>query len=416
MDYRLFVGSLLLLGASLVAQNPPAATPPATKGEASQDPDKTQVTPRQQLDQLTAERERLEREIRYVQDRAKNAKSILAEKLAGPTATWRSIDAGSSAPKVVTPSAPKQRAARIGSKEELAAHGVDVMLLVNGRPVEQSWFESLRSYLDEAPGSATPEMRAQRAMFDLIRNEAVASAFEPHQADDVLGELLKELDGGLSWGDAAKKYGVVHGSAPDGKFELTRNSVFGSIFENAAFHAKEGVRARPFRNANGLVVMQVDKIEKGAKPELDKVLGTAIQIPYEGGAELLQKAQLAITTGQVDLVVRDETVLKMLPPMFQRPQTPPGLVPVTTDQAQPAAGGRPVSINPAQRNELIQKLESLQAQMQKLQGEATEEAKQQLEVLNKQYAAVKAQLRSAAPVAAPESQKPAEAKEEPKPR
>lgn len=408
MDHRFFLGTFLTFGASLAAQLPgtiPSVVPPpagkadAPKAETAQDPDKTVVTPKQQLEQLSAERQRLEREITYVRGRAKNAKSILAEKLAEHQTTWRSIDAGTSAPKFTAPAAPKMRAARVATKEEIEGHGTNTMMLVNGRNVEQGSFDALMHYLAEAPGSTTEEQRAQRAMFELIRNEAVASSFEDHDGDEQMAAALREMDEGKTWAETAKKYGIVNGCDPEGRFEATHNSVFGTIFEQAAFRAQPGQRLRPFQNAAGIVLMQVEKIEKGATPDLDKVIGNAVQIPYSGGPEALQKALVAVTTGQVDILVRDEEVLKMLPPMFQ--QKAPAVTPVSPDGAPVApapVGVIPATLTPVQRDEMIKKLEGLQAEMTKLQGDTSDAAKQKLKELQTQYAETKAQLRGVPPV------------------
>src|SRR6185503_6547945 len=72
------LGSLLLLGVPTGAQQPPAPAPlPAPAQTPPQDPDKPKPTPEQELAELAKEKARLEREIKYVQDRAKNTKHML---------------------------------------------------------------------------------------------------------------------------------------------------------------------------------------------------------------------------------------------------------------------------------------------------------------------------------------------------
>ena len=47
--------------------------------------------------------------------------------------------------------------------------------------------------------------------------------------------------------------------------------------EQIAFSLPAGQRSRPFRSAQGYVVLQCESVEKGTSPELDKVIAHALQ-------------------------------------------------------------------------------------------------------------------------------------------
>src|SRR5687768_5584385 len=105
MVSRLILGSLLMLGAA-AAQSPtpltPPVAPPVPTGQTppAQDPDKPKPTPAEELAELMKEKARLEREIQYVKERAKNSRAMLASKLSSPEQSYRSIDAGITKPPV----------------------------------------------------------------------------------------------------------------------------------------------------------------------------------------------------------------------------------------------------------------------------------------------------------------------------
>lgn len=381
MDLRLVTAAVLLLGTSAFAQLPiPGASP--KPAPAAQDPDKPQPSPEQVLQELKAERDRLAREIAYVKDRARNAKSLLSDKLANKAPTWKAIDAGTNAPALqpmAMPAAP--RLARVATKEELGNHANDTLLIVNGRAIPQRAFDEIMQYLAQSPASGDESLRAQRALFDLIRIEAIASSFEDNEAAERVGGILGQLDGGKTMAEMAKAIGTVPGSSPEGTIEVTRNSVFGPRFEQIAFAAEPGQRVRPFRNANGLVILKVDRFVKGETPDQDKVVGTAIQVPYSPDPQALQKSHLAVNTGQVDILARDQQAFDMLPEMFRRPTGGVAPAPLPTQHVDTTA--------------IMKQLEQLGADMAALQNKTDDESKAKLQVLQQQYGELKRQLRSA---------------------
>lgn len=373
MPLRITLVSVLLLGSSAFAQ------------EQKQDPDKPQPTPVDVARDLTAERDRLLREINYVKDRAKNGKSTLAARLASPAQNFRSIDAGKMvqiAPPV--PTAPlRPRAARIATPDEMGNHAADTMLVVNGRAIATADYEGLVQFMAGSPAAGDEKARSQRALYELIQNEAIASAFEENEAAEKVGDLFGQLDAGKPIAELAKAIGVVPGATPEGRVDVTRNSQFGPRFEQAAFTTAAGKRARAFRNQNGLVILQVDSVEKGASPELDKVIGTAVQIPYSTDAATLMKAQQAVNTGQMDILVRDQKTLDMLPEIFR-----PMAVPAATTPLAPA-------MSPAEVAKLTEQLQQLQTTMEALRGKTDAESVRQLQALEQQYTQLKTMLRAA---------------------
>lgn len=394
MELRLVTVSLLLLGTTAIAQTPPAPTPiqPAVPGQPlapnatqnpSQDPDKKQQSPEQILKDLAAEKERLAREISYVQDHAKNQKAMLAQKLAPKAQNWKAIDAGVSAPAFQPAQPMTPRFARLATAEEMASRSNDTLLLVNGRAVTQGMFDELSHYLAGNPAAGDETRRQQLAMFELIKIEGIAAAFEDNETAERVSDLLNQLAGGKSINELAKAVSVVRGSNPEGKLDVTRNSMFGPRLEQVAFATAEGQRARPFRHTEGVVILQVDKIEKGASPEQDKVHASAILVPYSPDAAAVTKAQTAVNTGQIDVLVRDERTMAMLPSMFKQPTTPP--MPM---------------LAPGQGQRLQEELQQLGRDMAELQKQDTPEAQQKLKMLNQRQAELMAQLRAADGVAA----------------
>ncbi len=386
MDVRLIAASLLFAVAAFAqepqGQPPQPAPAPAPAPEAKpQDPDRPQPTPAQVAEELTKERDRLAREIAYAKDRAKNAKAMLAAQLKPHDRSFRAIDAGVMAAPVPPPIAQQlqPRNARLGSPDEFNDQPADTILLVNGRPVSRGAYDQL---MEVGKASGTPGEQTHRAasvLFELIQIEGVASAFQDNEAIERIGEIEAQLDAGKAIGELAKDVGVVPGSGPDGRFDTTRNSMFGARFAQAAFATEAGKRARPFRNAHGLVVLHVEKVTKGATPELDSVSGTAIQVPYTSDPGALQKAQQAVSMAQIDIVVRDKEIFEALPQMFRR-DSAPMMMPAPVQ-------GRDVS-------QLQAELVRLNAEMEQLRGKEDDASKAQRQVLEQQYAATKRQLRA----------------------
>ncbi len=344
MDVRLVLASLLLLSITATAQEkqkpvapdaqkPAAAAAPAgaaTPGAATpgvQDPDKPAPKATDVIGELTREKERLQTEITYAKTRAKNANSMLASKLGQRGQTFKAIDAGTAAtaPAPVT----ELRRARVMTAQELEAQPKDVLLTVNGRPIRQGQFDELMTYLKSSPTSGDDSQRAQRVLFDLVRTESVVAALPENPAIGQVGDVMGQLESGKAIADLAKSVGTVQGAQPDGSVDVTRNSVLGTKVEQVAFSLQAGQRSRAFHTPQGIAVIQVDSLEKGASPELDKVKAHIVQVPWQADPTVIQKAQAAAATGQLDLLVRDQQVLDMMPQMWK---------PVAAPQAAFGAG------------------------------------------------------------------------------
>ncbi len=322
--------TVLLLTAGLAtAQIPtnPLVPPIGQPVPAAQDPDKAKPkSPEQEAADLAAEKERLLREIRYVQDRGKNQKRLLADKLTGKPQSFRSIDAGSNraAPAPVPTAAPdtKPRLARIATPEEMANHPTGTMLAANGRAISQRAFDDLMQWLADSPGQPDEKMRAQRALYELIRTEVFASHFPDSDVAERMADVEAQVAAGKSMTELAKSVGTISGAAPGGAVNITRNSAFGARLEIAAFSTEVGKRAQPFRHLNGLVLLQIDSAEKGTPPAPDRRTGTVVLVPYTTELGAIQNVHAAMNTGQVDILVRDQAVLDMLPTFFTRHVTP----------------------------------------------------------------------------------------------
>ncbi len=98
--------------------------------------------------------------------------------------------------------------------------------------------------------------------------------------------------------------------------EALRAGVAGTRFEQVAFTTPAGAQSRPFAHHTGFVVLQVDALTKGATPELDKVKATVLCVPY-ADPEAIVKIENQLANAQIEIVVRDKDVMRMLPPGFQ---------------------------------------------------------------------------------------------------
>jgi hypothetical protein len=366
MELRLLTASLLFLGSTLVAQ--------------TQDPDKPQNSPQAQLEELAREKERLQKEVGYAKERAANQKKLLAEKMMRGKPQYKAIDAGANLPpapsvKAGTPVMP--RMARVAGADELANFAEGTVMVVNGRPVPTRELDALTAFLAKTPSGGDDTMRAQRAAFDLIRIEATASTFDEAQAEceDQIGQIAQALDQGKPIAEFVKANGSVRGADAEGKVSVTPYSPFGPRFEQVAFSTEIGKRSRPFRTPEGIALLVVDGELKGERPELDRRNCTVVQVAYSKDAEAMTKAQTLINQGQIDILVRDEQAMAMVPAMF-KPQVAPVVAPT------------PVVDVEATKKQMAE----LSDQMAPLQGKTDEASIGKLRRLKAQYAELKASL------------------------
>ncbi len=390
MAIRLVAGSLLFLAFPVLAQ------------QQQQDPDKPQATPEQQMRELKADKERLQREIQYAKERVGNSKVLLRDKLAGHNQKFRSIDAGTNAPPAPAMPAPQQLVkATVASGDLLADFPNDTIALVNRRPVTQGGLDRLTGYLRSCPNSGTEQQQGERAMYELIRIEAVMAAFEENAAAERAATAAAALHDGRAFAELVKEYGTCQGAAADGKVEVMHNSVFGPMVEMWAFSTKEGTNSPPFRTANGIMIFRAEKLEKGASPELDKMVGYAIQVPYAPEEDTVQKALLAVNMGQVQIIVKEAKNLQLLPPMFR----PDPVAPAAQMDISPASVLENAALLERSLNEIGEMIKKLGAST----DAAAVEQRKQLEL---QYAEVKTRLKAAqsgTPAAAPAPVTPAAA-------
>jgi|688.fasta_scaffold337703_1 hypothetical protein len=373
MQLRFVAAAFLLLGTPLAAQ--------------AQDPDKPQNSPQAQLEELQRERERLQKEIGYARERAAKKQQLLKDKLSRSQPTYRAIDAGASVPPApVMPAVQPPRQARVGTAEEFANQPEGTAMVVNGRPVPQRAIDELVAYLGSVPGAGDAAMQMQRALFELIRVEATAATFNETQAEteDRVGQVLGDLDAGKAAAELAKAVGTLRGADAEGTVEVTRNSMFGPLLERAAFGGTAGKRTGPIRTGDGIAVLVLRELVKGERPELDRAVGTAIQVPYTQDPTALGKAQMAVNTGQIDLIVRDDALRQQLPAMF-------------LPQAAPAVSQTVIDTTAVEKQ-----MAELSAIIAQLQGKDDDDSKRKLREVERMYAELKASLsRGAATVEKP---------------
>ncbi|MCR9248610.1 MAG: peptidylprolyl isomerase [bacterium] len=324
MDLRLppaaLLSAALLFASTALAQSEtPAAKPPAVAEESQasqgQDPEKQDPSSGDVITQLREKKAQLQREIEYARERAKNANKMLANKLARQPQSIKSIDAGTKTPP--RPKAAPVQKARTFTPGELQSHGADTMMLVDGIAVKQAEFEGLMNYMRSLANTGTDAMRSQRILFELIRTYAVAAAFPDSNAKQRATSVADQMKNGADVFELVESNSAVLGAQPDGTITVTRNSFLGTSLEKAAFELKEGETSAPFRNVFGFCVLQATKIEKGAKPELDRIIAKGVQVRYVDDQNRLNMAQGNASRGQVEVVARDDKVLEMLPAMYR---------------------------------------------------------------------------------------------------
>tara|TARA_R110002072_G_scaffold4174_9_gene29623 strand:- start:1944 stop:3146 length:1203 start_codon:yes stop_codon:yes gene_type:complete len=322
MFLRLAMAAPLALAAALPAQlTPTTPVKPTTPVAPTQEVPTQEPTPAERLEILKKEKERLHLEIKFATERVQQAKSLLSTKLQRGKPVFKSIDAGKPASAVpIAPPRVQRKYARIGNAEEMNFGGNTMMIMVNDRAISQASYDGVMDYLRESGNTGTEELRAQRVLFDLIRVEAVASQFLENEGEIKLSENLALLeDGTKSMAAAAAEFGSVAGAKEDGAVQVTRNSILGPYFEYVAFSTPVGKMSRPFRTTNGYALIKVDSVEKGAQTGLDKVLCHVVQFAYSPDQKVMQQAQFKVNSGQVDIRVRDQAVLDLLPALFKPP-------------------------------------------------------------------------------------------------
>jgi parvulin-like peptidyl-prolyl isomerase len=360
MAPRLFLG-LAVIGLSCIvlaqvpATNPPAIPPAIPTAPTKQDPDRAQKTTAEQITDLTRDKERLEKEIAFVRDRAVKSSSLLREKFATRTITARGIDAGSSAISMpVSASQPTIKRARLMSDEEVKANA-NALFIVDGRAVSQAQIDALITYLQSFPSSGDTETRNQRASMELIRIESMLAAVPDHaeEAHRQIEAALKKLNEGMAFGDAAKTFSSGPGLMEDGKVTVARFSPFGIAVEAAVFGGKKGAIVGPIRSVNGFVIIQINNLVKGETPDADQAEVSIIQIPFHPEPNEMQQISDRASIGKVDVIARDKAALELLP-AFLRPAPTvmplPGkkMIPVASPDDAPVkakdeAGGKPLA-------------------------------------------------------------------------
>lgn len=318
----------------------PVPAAPATQPGDAQDPEKAipkpiEETPEQRIQKLEAEQQKLLQEIKYVQDRASKGAmaAMVQDKLEHRALDLKGIDAGASKASIpVTPTsvvnAPVRQVqhARLMSDEEKAKAGEDVVFLVAGEPIHQADIDQLVAYQASFTSSGDDVSRKSRAVMELLRTAATAGAFPDRSAEveKRMQALHDKIDSQQKFEDAAKESKQGPNAAKGGDLGLImRNNWLGLQVERVAFSHGEGLTP-VIRTPTGFAMLWLGAVEKGATPDLDKVPARIVTAGYIDDQGELNVAASKVMTGQVQIIVRDEDAMQMLPPMFRaQPQLPP---------------------------------------------------------------------------------------------
>jgi hypothetical protein len=395
MYVRTAVVAPLMLAAVLNAQETPEIQGP---------------TPAQQLEQLKLEKQRLQKEIGYAKERVDNASSLLSKKLQRSAPEFKSIDAGK--PKGMLSVQPRKRVerkvARIGTAEEMKIGGGEALVVVNRRGISQAAYDDVSNYLKSYNPQANEDLTAQRVLYDLIRIEGVAGEFVENPGKVQLAEAYDKLrKGEMSFEDAAQKYGTVQGAGKDGQMNVTRNSVQGPFFEFLAFSTEVGKVSRPFLSPRGYVVLKPEQLIKGQQPSLDKVACKVVLFKFAEDDKVMLDAQYKVTSGQADVLVRDESILKKLPALYRPQEARPSPLKMMADQVRNLQGA--LDQLEAKGEGDTQQAQAIRGQIQALQKRIDEIAAEKAdETDDKQDADQKPDVIKGAPKikAAPQPKKP----------
>jgi PPIC-type PPIASE domain len=337
MAFRIALAPALALASFLPAvpaqQTPPGKPAPAKQEPQPQVPGKPAAaaptpaqdpappkTPADKIGELQRELARLKQEIQYAREQVANSKSDLNQKLANRTLEVRAIDAGlgNVAPAFQpTPSTPQS--ARVMTGDESTGLPEEVMMVAEGSYVTWSEYQTLVDYLSTIPAAGDASARDQRATLELVRIHAVLGAF-PESSDEAKEHIhaaQEELANGQDFHEVLNRYGTGPNMVQDGRVQITHFCPYGLFVEQAAFATEPGKISAPIQGLTGFVLLAVDKVTKGEKPDADVVDARMIVVPYNSDPTDLDKVRLRAATGQVEVKVRSDAVMDKLPPMLR---------------------------------------------------------------------------------------------------
>jgi parvulin-like peptidyl-prolyl isomerase len=322
----------------------PAVAPPGATAKP-QDPEQRDpkvLTPEERIAQLEREKARLEQEIAFVKERSGKGKmaQMLKEKLAGAAPSLQSIDAGKSPVAATTtnpgaPPAANTKRARLMTAEELGKADAGVVMTVANMPVRKDTIDQLIAYLGSYGPAGNEEQRQLTAVYTVLQTEVAHAAFADSAATAKIEELQAELKKGGDFAELAKKNSQGPNADKGGDVDVTRRSHHGVWIEYFAFTTAPGSVSPVFRSPQGLNLLRVDKLEKGETTDKDIVKAKLITIAYDGDQTKVRQVQQQLSTGQVEITVRDDATMKILPPMFRPLGTQPP-VKLPADNKPPA--------------------------------------------------------------------------------
>ncbi|GAB4141454.1 MAG: hypothetical protein Fur0037_08310 [Planctomycetota bacterium] len=303
-------------------------------GAGPQDPEKAtpkpiEETPEQRIQRLEEELRKLQSELAFVRERAASGTmaEMIRRKLAQRTLSLKSIDAGASKAAVpnrsLPPRQPAVKRARIATPDDALAEGV--ALTVAGQPIRQDEIDKFVDYLGSFSGTGDDSLRKSRAVMELMRTAAARASFgaEAAELEKRLADIRKRYEDGESFEALVKQNSQGPNADKGGDISpVTRNSYHGLAIEHAAFTTPEGKLSPILHTPMGLSMLLVTKVQKGASPEQDQVSARLLSLNYIQDQVKLFQASQAVMTGQLEIVVRDEDAMQLLPPMFRPMQQP----------------------------------------------------------------------------------------------
>ena len=217
----------------------------------------------------------------------------------------------------------QRKPAKVASPDKMKIGGGPAMVVVNRRGISEQLVNDVSQYLQSYSPQAKPELIAQRVLYDLIKIEGVAGTFVDNKGRANLSQTLSMLqDGTMTFADAVQKYATVRGATDQGELIIARNSVLGPLFEFMAFSTGVGEISRPFLTPQGYAVLKITDKKEGQQDGLDKVSCSVVLFKHTEDEEAMQEALYKVTSGQADVLVRDEAVLQLLPGLYRPPAKP----------------------------------------------------------------------------------------------
>ncbi len=327
----LLLGSLLLLGATLPAQEPPEPPParprtqpmsqPQSKptGQVKLTPEEAppELTPQERLAGLLATLARLKSEkqrLEKIEQSGGLGKRVMTQ--------LKRRNVRGDAAEAMGPAMPKAKTARLMGDAEKATLDDDVIFTVDSIPVTTKEFDSLFAYLRSYPRPLTVAAIKAETISTLVQARAAEAATRDQTAKALatIKKIHKAIGAGGNFRDLAKQHSNDQATAEKGGDlgYITRDYA-DKICAKALFNMNLGEVSGIVRGADGFYILRVRGAKKGDSPDKDRVRASHILVRYSS-EDTLKNVKSRVASADVDLAFRDKELRKFAPEPFAKPK------------------------------------------------------------------------------------------------